>query len=708
MPNIKEAQQILEHHFGYSTFRPQQEEIITNVLEKKDTLVLMPTGGGKSICFQIPALLFEGVAVVVSPLISLMKDQVESLRANGIKAAYVNSSQDVIEERRVIEQAINGEIKLLYVSPEKLFSITDTWLKDVRVSMFAIDEAHCVSMWGHDFRPEYTQLSTIRRQFSDVPFIALTATADKTTRKDIIKQLGLKKATIYISSFNRENLSLEVRASVPKKKKIKEIISFIENRPNQSGIIYCLSRKQTEEIANELRQNNIEAQAYHAGLLANKRAQIQEDFITDDLQIITATIAFGMGIDKSNVRWVIHNNLPKNIEGYYQEIGRAGRDGLPSETIMYYNLADLMVLKKFADGSSQTPIYEEKLNRMLNYAEATSCRRKILLAYFGEDLKQDCGNCDVCKNPPQFLDGTIIAQKALSAVKRTNEEIGTNMLINILRGSSNQEIYSRGYQNIKTYGAGRDISFRDWQHYINQLINIGVMEIAYDEGFRLRITQFGNEVLFRNRKVKLTQPVDRKTQKAKKEKKTKKKLTKNEQIFEELRQLRGEIAKEQGVPAYIVFHDSSLVQMANDLPITEEEFLAIQGVSNVKLERYGKPFLELLQKISGKKLSTYEITYRFYKQGLSPEQISLERDFSITTIFSHFAKLYEDGKDVNLRDFITQKEIDEVYEAYQELKEDNALRPYFEYFNETKPYYNIRLALAVLRKEGKIKPREQV
>ncbi len=695
---IEQAQQVLERHFGYSKFRPQQETIIANVLAKKDTLVLMPTGGGKSICYQIPALLFDGVAIVISPLISLMKDQVEGLRANGIKAAYFNSSLDPVQERQVINDAIDGSIKLLYISPEKLFTITDNWLKDVQVSMFAIDEAHCVSMWGHDFRPEYTQLSSVRKQFKTVPFIALTATADKATRKDIIKQLGLSKATVFLSSFNRPNLSLEVRANVPKKKKIKEIISFIENRPNQSGIIYCLSRKQTEEIAKELKAYHIEAEAYHAGLSAQKRARIQEDFINDDLSIITATIAFGMGIDKSNVRWVIHNNLPKNIEGYYQEIGRAGRDGLPSTTVMYYNLRDLMVLKQFASGSEQTPIYTEKLNRMLNYAEATSCRRKILLAYFSEDFKHDCGNCDVCKNPPQFLDGTILAQKALSAIRRTNQEIGTNMLINILRGSANQELYSKGYQNIKTYGVGNDISFKDWQHYITQLINIGVMEIAYDEGFRLKITNFGNEVLFKDRKVKVTQALDRSVKK-KEQKKKAKKLTKQEQLFEELRQLRASIAKKQGVPAYIVFHDATLQQIALELPTSEEDLLTIQGINQVKVERYAQPFIDLIQAHKDKQMNTFEVTYRFYQQGISPEQIAEERGLSMTTIFSHLAKLYSDGKDIDLSIYVNTSEVQQIREAYLQIKSINSLKPYFDFFNEKMPYYKIKLGLTIIMKE---------
>lgn len=695
---LKQAHQVLEQHFGYSKFRPQQEDIIANVLAKKDTLVLMPTGGGKSICFQIPALLFDGVAIVISPLISLMKDQVESLRSNGIKAAYFNSSLDPVQERQVINNAIDGDIKLLYISPEKLFTITNTWLKDVKVSMFAVDEAHCVSMWGHDFRPEYTQLSNVRRQFSTVPFIALTATADKSTRKDIVKQLGLRKAEVYLSSFNRSNLSLEVRANVPKKKKIQEIVSFIENRPNQSGIIYCLSRKQTEEIAKELRAKNIEAKAYHAGLSVDTRARIQEDFITDDLSIITATIAFGMGIDKSNVRWVIHNNLPKNIEGYYQEIGRAGRDGLPSTTRMYFNLKDLMVLKRFATGSEQSPIYTEKLQRMLNYAEATSCRRKILLAYFSEDLKEDCGNCDVCKNPPQFLDGTILAQKALSAVRRTNEDIGANMMINILRGSANQELYSRGYQNIKTYGIGKDISFKDWQHYTNQLINIGVLEIAYDESFKLKITNFGNEVLFRSRKVKITQAVERVIKS--KEKKTKaKKLTKQEQLFEELRQLRAAIAKKDGVPAYIIFNDATLNQIATELPTSENDLLTIQGINQIKVDRYAKPFLELIKAYKDRQMNTFEVTYRFYKQGISPEQIAEERQLSMTTIFSHLAKLYSDGKDINLSIYVKDEEVQKIREAYLEVKSTNSLKPYFDYFDAKIPYYKIRLALTIIMKE---------
>ncbi|TXI88221.1 MAG: ATP-dependent DNA helicase RecQ, partial [Crocinitomicaceae bacterium] len=376
---MKEAKKVLKEVFGYDHFRADQEQIIQHILRKKDALVLMPTGGGKSICFQIPALLFDGVALVISPLISLMKDQVESLLTNGVPAAYLNSSQSESEKQDVLNRAQQNELKLLYISPETLMSGIQTWMREIKLSMVAIDEAHCVSMWGHDFRPEYTMIRELRNQFSEIPFVALTATADKLTKKDIQTHLGLSNPTLFSTSFDRPNLSLEVMGNLPKKEKVKQIIDFIQARSNDSGIIYCLSRKETEEWCTTLQNNGIQAAFYHAGLPADERAQVQEDFVNDEIPVICATIAFGMGIDKSNVRWVIHTNLPKNMEGYYQEIGRAGRDGMPSITRLYYNYRDVILLKDFASQSDQQEVLIEKLNRMLQYAEASSCRRRILL-----------------------------------------------------------------------------------------------------------------------------------------------------------------------------------------------------------------------------------------------------------------------------------------------------------------------------------------
>ena len=420
---MKDAHQLLKKVFCYDSFRPYQEEIIEHVMAKKDAMVLMPTGGGKSICFQIPALLLEDVTLVISPLISLMKDQVESLLANGVEAGYINSSQSESQKNEILMKARNKELKILYVSPETVASGIHTWLRDFKFSLVAIDEAHCVSMWGHDFRPEYKMIQEIRKIDPSIPFIALTATADKITQKDIVTNLGLKDPRLFTSSFDRPNLSLEVMGNIPKKEKQQEVIQFIQSQRDKSGIIYCLSRKETEEWALALRAAGVNAEYYHAGLSPDERSQVQEDFVKDEVPVICATVAFGMGIDKSNVRWVIHTNLPKNMEGYYQEIGRAGRDGMPSVTRLYYNYRDVVLLTDFAKDSSQSELLLEKLDRMLQYAEASTCRRRILLAYFGESLQENCGNCDVCKNPPVYLDGTVLTQKALSCIKRADEKV---------------------------------------------------------------------------------------------------------------------------------------------------------------------------------------------------------------------------------------------------------------------------------------------
>ena len=433
----------LEAVFGYKIFRPLQEEIIRRTIAGKDSLVLMPTGGGKSMCFQIPALCMEGVTLVVSPLISLMKDQVQALQANGVKANFFNSSLSPFEENKVIQDAVNGETKILYLSPEKLIAVKNTWLKQLNISLVAIDEAHCVSMWGHDFRKEYTQLNSFRKSLAHVPFIALTATADKSTRVDIVNQLGLEDSELFISSFDRKNISIDVRGNVSKKDKLKQIVNFINSKPNESGIIYCLSRKNTEELSAHLNSFGIDSHCYHAGLDGQLRAQVQTDFINDTSKIIVATIAFGMGIDKSNVRWVIHSNLPKNLEGYYQEIGRAGRDSLPSETLLYYTMRDVVLYRQFAADSANSEMQIDKLNRMLQFSQAKSCRRKILLSYFGEFLAENCNNCDACSNPPQNFDATIIAQKALSVTARMNESESSVMAVNVLRGSQNAKVYDK-------------------------------------------------------------------------------------------------------------------------------------------------------------------------------------------------------------------------------------------------------------------------
>ncbi|MGL5261975.1 MAG: DNA helicase RecQ, partial [Bacteroides sp.] len=478
----------LKTKFGYTSFRPLQKEIIECLLQRKDCIVLMPTGGGKSICYQLPALLMKGVAVVVSPLISLMKDQVESLEANGIHAGALNSSNTETENELIKKQCRQGKISLLYISPEKLLAELHYFLKDIDISLFAIDEAHCISQWGHDFRPEYTQLGVLHHYFSRIPIIALTATADKITRQDIAKQLNLDKPKLFVSSFDRPNLSLKVLTGFQQKEKHKYILNFIEERPSEAGIIYCLSRKNTERICRYLQKEGIKATIYHAGLSNAAREEAQDDFIKDQVQVVCATVAFGMGIDKSNVRWVIHYNMPKSIESYYQEIGRAGRDGVASDTVLFYNVGDIILLTKFANESQQREINLEKLDRIQQYAESSICRRRILLNYFGEESSHDCGNCDVCKNPPQKFDGTVLVQMALSAIARTNEAVTSRVLVNILRGTLTPEITNHRFNEIKTFGVGRDIPTQNWNSYLLQMLQLGLFEIAYNEYNRLKIT----------------------------------------------------------------------------------------------------------------------------------------------------------------------------------------------------------------------------
>ena len=606
--------QILKSYFGYTRFRPLQEEIISCILEKRDTLVLMPTGGGKSICYQLPALMMEGTAVVVSPLISLMKDQVEALRANGIAARALNSSNNETENLNLRLECAQGRVKLLYVSPERLLAELGFLLRDIRISLFAIDEAHCISQWGHDFRPEYTQLKVLRQQFPQVPIVALTATADKITREDILRQLDMRNPQIFISSFDRPNLSIDVKRGYQQKDKIRAIVSFIRQHPGESGIIYCMSRSGTEKVAALLGEKGFSVGVYHAGLSNEQRERAQDDFINDRVQIVCATVAFGMGIDKSNVRWVIHYNLPKSIESFYQEIGRAGRDGLPGDTLLFYSFADIVMLSKFAAESKQQEINLEKLNRMQQYAESDICRRRILLNYFGETMEHDCGNCDVCRNPPERFDGTVIVQKALSAIARADERVGTRTLIDILKGAVTAEVVEKGYDKLKTYGAGRDIPARDWQDYLLQMLNLGYFEVAYNESNHLKITEAGRNVLFGRARALLV-VIRREDRAGKVAPRSRKKETaapsvpvltpavfadEDEQLFEKLRQLRRQLADQQAIPPYIVLSDKTLHALASRRPLTLDEFGGVGGIGEYKKKKYGKDFLEAIKAHMGR------------------------------------------------------------------------------------------------------------
>jgi ATP-dependent DNA helicase RecQ len=688
----------LKKYFGYDSFRSEQQGIIESVLSGNDQLVIMPTGGGKSICFQLPAILFKGLTLVVSPLIALMKDQVDGLNANGIPANYFNSSQDSNEHQQIFEDIHNSKIKLLYVAPESLSQLEHI-VNEQYISCIAIDEAHCISSWGHDFRPSYQQLGFLKSKLPNTPIIALTATADKATREDILNQLRIPNAGQSISSFDRKNIELEVR---PANDRVSQIINFVRSKPNEAGIVYCLSRKSTEQLAEKLQLNGIKAATYHAGLTFEKRNKSQEDFIFDKTQVVCATVAFGMGIDKSNVRWVIHYNMPKNIEGYYQEIGRSGRDGLQANALLFHSYADVIQLRKFAEGASNFDVQVAKLDRMKQFSEATTCRRKILLSYFGELLSENCGNCDVCKNPPEFFNGTIIAQKALSTITRLNETEATGIIIDVLRGAKNATIVDKQYDKVKTHGIGKDISWKDWQQYMIQLINQGYCEIAFHKNNALQLTDFSKKVLFENELVHLTKPTVAIEKSAKK--KTGKKAISNT-LFERLRKLRHSIALEEDIPAYLVFNDATLKIIEQERPMSDDEFLEISGVGQRKLEVYGTAFINEViaftkeKKVTKNKSDTHKITYELYQEGLSIDEIAEKRKLTSTTIFSHIAKLYNDGKDIKIDELVSENEVNSVREAKKELDSPNALKPYFEHFNEQLDYFKIRLALSVIDKD---------
>ena len=594
----RRALAVLKKFYGYESFHPMQYEVIEHVMGGNDCVVLMPTGGGKSLCYQIPALLKPGCAIVVSPLLALMKDQVDSLIANGVPAAAINSQQSEAQNREIMENVFKQNIKLLYVSPERLIADMDQWSSDMLISLIAIDEAHCISHWGHDFRPEYTQLGLVKERFPGVPIMALTATADRLTRIDLREQLGIGDAKMFIKSFDRPNISLSVVSGMSGREKLKRIVNFIEAHKGQSGIVYCLSRKNTEDMAKSLSALGINAQAFHAGMPTEKKLRIQRDFINDDLQVICATIAFGMGIDKSNVRWVIHSNMPKNIESYYQEVGRAGRDGMKADALMFYSFGDVKTLMSFANDSGQAMVNIEKLSRMQQFAEATVCRRRMLLSYFNERYDHDCGNCDVCNDPPERFNGTTLCQMALSAMVRTDQNIGFKMLIDILRGSRKSEIIAHGYDKIKTYGVGHDYSNAMWNAYLLQMLQMGLIYIAYEDDEHLKITSYGNEVLYGKRQVMLSRfyydnyakkPVKKAAQSIEFEGDV------DMELLEKLKLTRRAIAKAHGIAPYMVFSDKVLMVMAQEKPTTKAQFGTLYGVGEFKTNAYWLQFTAVIK-----------------------------------------------------------------------------------------------------------------
>jgi ATP-dependent DNA helicase RecQ len=699
--------QTLKSKFGFDTFRPQQEDIIRHVLEGGHALVIMPTGGGKSICYQLPALLKEGFALVISPLISLMNDQVRSLRANGIVAGALHSGTTAAETKEILQQIKDHELKILYVSPERALTqkFTD-FIRPLQVSLIAIDEAHCVSIWGNDFRPEYAQLTGLIQYFPATPILALTATADKATQEDIRLQLQLKDPITYLSSFERPNIHLSARPGIERIEQIKE---FLKAHNGQPGIIYCLARRTTESIAETLRRYGYKAEAYHAEIDNTTRKKVQDDFQFDRLQIVCATIAFGMGIDKPNIRWIIHYNLPKNIENYYQEIGRSGRDGQPADALMFYSFRDISVYKEFIDQSDANETFKrvqsEKLERIWEYSQATNCRTNVILNYFGEYRSSGCGHCDHCLHPLEGFDGTKLAQMALSACKRSNQSVGLNMLVDILRGSGRKEIYDRGLHQIKTYGAGKEVVWKDWAQYITQMINQGLLEIDYINHSVLKCTPLSDAVLFHGKKVTLHRPVEER------EEPVVRKKSKNERFSEELidrlEKLCKRIGREESLPPYSVFPKGTLKEMAEVRPLTVEELSTLNGVGDYKSKKYGQVFVDEIrifmqdqQIIKKPKGMTYIETLNLFRQGLTLEEIAQQREMALSTIALHLAKLYEKGEDLDFRRFLFPDDMILARQGWRASGFSEQVSKVKEQVGDSMDYTRLHLALAILKRES--------
>lgn len=722
--STEKLHQALHHFFGYNEFRHSQLDIIQNVLNGKDTQVIMPTGGGKSICYQLPAVLLPGITIVVSPLIALMKDQVDALRANGIPSAYLNSSQTPANQQQVIIDAQNGNIKLLYIAPERIPNNSSQFfdfLRRLNPSLFAIDEAHCISSWGHDFRPEYLKLAVLKKEFPAVPVIALTASADKLTQEDIAKRLELRDHKLYLSSFNRPNIHYYI---LPKKNALGNIIDYIKKHKDNNGIIYALSRASTEEIAGKLHAQGIKAAYYHAGMDAAERSRVQEAFQKDEYRVIVATIAFGMGIDKSNVRFVIHHDVSKNIEGYYQETGRAGRDGLRSDAILYYSSGDIMKLRKFAEiegNPQQTAISLRKLQLMQDYCENEGCRRQYLMQYFGEQFPAYCGSCDYCLSSLEEKDATVDAQKLLSAIVRTDQRYGAHYIVDILRGSASEKI-NPAHKELKTYGIGKDLKKDEWLWIARQLVINGYLSQTTDQYATLKITEKGWKILKGEALLKLVM----------------KKLEKEvEEILEEpayhtglleqLKALRRDIADAENVPAYNIVADNSLVELATYLPRTFDEMKQISGFGDYKVAKYGPVMLDMVKKFAvannleskmhHKKAKpvrkekpakektkgpsgTMETSYNMLMDGLSIDQISAERNLAISTIETHLAAFVASGQ-LDVTKLVPPHKMQPIIDAIKASGQLYAIKPVKDLLSDDYTYGEIRMVLEYYKREMK-------
>ncbi|MDN3668786.1 DNA helicase RecQ [Echinicola jeungdonensis] len=695
--------QALKDYYGYNSFRGNQEDIINSILKGNDTLVLMPTGGGKSICYQIPAIVQPGLTLVISPLIALMKDQVDSLRTNGVEAAFLNSSQSTSEQRFISQEIQKGKIKLLYVAPERLFGgavpLTEI-LQSSKLSLIAVDEAHCVSQWGHDFRPEYLKIGKLRKAFPTVPFVALTATADQQTRRDMAEKLGLIKPKWFISSFDRPNITYRV---APKRNSFDRLLEFLEFHQKDTGIVYCLSRKNVEDTAEKLQEAGLSALPYHAGLDRDKRASNQEKFIRDEVKIMVATIAFGMGIDKSNVRFVVHMNMPQNVEGYYQETGRAGRDGLPSDALMFYSTQDVMTLERMLENSDNpeyVEIMKSKLNRMREFCQTSTCRRQYLMNYFSEKMPDPCGNCDICFGKENQQDMTIPSQMLLSAVARLKEAFGLGYINLVLRGSKSSKLQAE-HQSLSVYGIGKDRTEDFWKKLGNQLLQEGYLAEAGQKFPTLKLTPMAWEKLKTKEKILLAmdQSISSKNQKSQHE----------EALLDGLKLLRRSIAQKENVPPYVIFSDASLTEMATYFPIKTDQLLTISGVGQVKAENYGTEFINLIQKYitkhnlkPRKKLvsnsrskgnsNSQALTLKYFREGQNHFQIAQIREMALTTVEGHLANLVIEGK-IDPEELVSKDDLLNIRLAYRR-QESSYLRPLKEHFGERYSYFQLKIAIA--------------